>query len=353
MTGLVPLPSQPDDVAWPTRAWPVRSDGPAALAPLVAEMFTDTDRYADTYAVVVVHRGAIVAERYGGALPKWSDPDEPVTIATPLLSWSMAKSILHAAVGILVDRGALALDAPAPITEWQTAGDPRQAITLEQLLEMRDGLAFNEDYLDGETSHVIDMLFGDGIDDVAAFAAARPLAHEPGTTFNYSSGTSNLIARLAGEAMGGSADAVATWLRDELFAPIGMTTATARCDAAGTFVGSSYVYATAHDFARFGLLQLRGGEWDGRRVLPAGWVDHGRTLRSIDPSDGAGYGAHWWVVANDPLGSFWASGYEGQSILCVPALDLLVVRLGRTDASLGPNLRSWRDRVTAVFVDAG
>ena len=353
MTGLVPLPRQPDGVPWPTDAWPVRDDGPPELAALVEEMFTDTGRYAQTYAVVVVHRGAVVAERYGGALPKWNDPDEPVTIDTPLLSWSMAKSILHAAVGILVDREALALDEPAAIAEWQRPGDPRQAITLEHLLEMRDGLAFDEDYIDGETSHVIDMLFGAGSDDVAAFAAARPLANEPGSTFNYSSGTSNLVARLAGEAIGGDAEGVAAWLHDELFAPIGMATATARFDAAGTFVGSSYVHATARDFARFGLLQLRGGEWDGRRVLPAGWVDHGRTLRSIDPSDGSGYGAHWWVVAGDPLGSFWASGYEGQSILCVPALDLLVVRLGRTDASLGPNLRSWRDRVTDAFVDLG
>jgi CubicO group peptidase (beta-lactamase class C family) len=349
MTGapLAPLPRHPASTPWPGADWPRRDTRAApALRALVDEMFADENRYGVTYAVVLVHRGVIVAERYGGALPRWEGEPESVAAETPLLSWSMAKSVLHAGVGIAAGRGWLALDAPAPVPAWQSPGDPRRAITLEQLLTMRDGLDFVEDYVDG-TSHVIDMLFGEGIDDVAGYAAARPLAHTPGTAFNYSSGTSNIIARVLGDAVRAHAglDAVA-FLRAELFDPIGMTTAVARCDAAGTFVGSSYVHATARDFARFELLYLRDGIWDGMRVLPEGWVDHARRVRSHDPTDGSAYGAHWWV-AEDEFGRFSATGYEGQSIDVAPALDLVVVRLGRTDASLAPNLRAWRATVVS------
>ena len=113
-----------------------------------------------------------------------------------------------------------------------------------------------------------------------------------------------------------------------------------RLDEAGTFIASSYLYATARDFARFGLLYLRDGMWDGRRLLPEGWVDHGRRFRSVDP-EGDGYGAHWWVMGDDQ-GSFRASGYEGQSILVCPGLDLLAVRLGYSTAEQYPALGQWR-----------
>jgi CubicO group peptidase (beta-lactamase class C family) len=123
-----------------------------------------------------------------------------------------------------------------------------------------------------------------------------------------------------------------------------MRSATIRCDDAGTFIGSSFVYATASDFARFGLLYLRDGVWDGARILPPGWVDHGRRARSRDPVDGRLHGAHWWVTGDD-LGSFWASGYEGQSVLVCPALDAVVVRLGRSTAAAASPLFDWRRRV--------
>jgi CubicO group peptidase (beta-lactamase class C family) len=348
---LTPLPAQPSDVAWPSAEWPERADAPAGLVPLLDMMFSDIDRFATTYAVVIVHHGAIVAERYAGELPNWSGPNIRVTRDTPLLSWSMAKSMTHAAVGMIVGRGQLELDAPAPVAVW--TDDERRAITLDQLLQMRDGLDFVEDYVadpgsGARVSNVIEMLFGEGQADVAGYAMARSLLNTPGSVFNYSSGTSNIVARIAGEAVGGGEDGMRRFLRDELFGPIGMRTASPRFDAAGTFVGSSYVDAIARDHARFGLLYLRDGMWDGRRILPAGWVDHARTPRSVDAENGRPYGAHWWVV-NDEFGSFWASGYEGQMIVCVPALDLIIVRLGRTDASLGPNLYEWRAQVTDVF----
>jgi CubicO group peptidase (beta-lactamase class C family) len=345
----VALPAQPSGVPWPTDVWPEGSapDG-VDLEPLIAEMHTDSARYGTTFATVVVHRGRLIHERYGGVIEHWDRDDEPVTVETPLLSWSMAKSALHALVGILVETGALTLDAPAPVPAWQQAGDPRQAITLEQLLEMRDGLDFFEDYVDDRASDVIEMLFGAARVDVAGFAASRPLAHEPGTVFNYSSGTSNIVSRLACDAIGGGPEDVTRFLRDRLFDPIGMTSADPRFDDAGTFIASSYLYATARDWARFGLLYLRDGLWDGERVLPEGWVDHARLARSIDPTDGRLHGAHWWVVG-DEFGGFRASGYEGQSILCVPALDLVVVRLGKTPEEFDDHLTQWRARMTKAF----
>lgn len=309
-------------------------------------MFDDHDRFERTYAVLVVHEGRLVFERYADVLDHWDRPSEVIDRHTPLLSWSMAKSMLHAAVGIAIGDGLLDLDAPAPVPEWSAAGDPRRAITLEHLLAMRDGLDFNEDYVDGATSHVIEMLFGGGQNDVAAFAAARPPRAAPGTRFNYSSGTSNIISRILGEALGeGEA---AGFLRDRLFGPIGMHNADPRIDDAGTFVGSSYVYAPAREMAKFGLLYLRDGTWDGARILPEGWVDHGRRQRSWDPVDQVGYGAHWWTTGDD-LGTFRAAGYEGQAIVICPAHDLVIVRLGKTDAVHGPDLAAWRSRMVRAW----
>ena len=301
---------------------------------------------ARTRAVVVVHHGRLVAERYGGETDALLEAPRPIGPDTPLISWSMAKSMLHAVVGMLVDEKRLDPDAPAPVPEWG-AGDPRSAITLAHLLEMRDGLDFAEDYDDAGSSQVIEMLFGDGITDTAAFAAGRPLAHDPGTVFNYSSGTTNIISGIVRRTLGGE-EAYRRLLHDRLFGPIGMRTADPRFDEAGTWIASSYLWATARDMARFGHLYLRDGIWDGRRLLPAGWVDHARRARSVDPDDGRLYGAHWWVVGDD-LGTFWANGYEGQSILVCPVLDLVLVRLGKSSAAQYPALADWRARVVDAF----
>jgi CubicO group peptidase (beta-lactamase class C family) len=300
-----------------------------------------------TYAVAVVHRGRLVFERYDGLLPQWDKPGKPVVRDTPLLSWSMAKSMLHAVVGILVGEGRLALDEPAPVPGWQEPGDPRGAITLQQLLDMRDGLAFVEEYEDPEGSDVIQMLFGRGKGDMAAFAADRPLAAPPGTRFNYSSGTSNIVSGIVARVLG-PGRAYQQFLDDRLFGPLGMSSASAAFDEAGTWVAASYAYATARDYARFGLWYLRGGVWDGRLLLPEGWVDHGRRPRSVDPEDGDYYGSHWWT-RDDPLGTFWAAGHEGQYIDICPALDLVLVRMGRTDSVHSEEIKAWRTGVIGAF----
>ena len=344
---LVPLPAQPEGLEWPTNAW-ARGDGIPAVDALVDEMFADPSQYETTYAVVVVHHGVLVAERYDNELPNWVGEPIPVTRETPLLSWSMAKSMLHAIVGILIGDGRLRLDDDRLVPEWR-APDPRHAITLPDLLAMCDGLAWNEDYVDAGGSQVIDMLFGEGNADVGAFARARELAHEPGSRFNYSSGTTNVISGIVADIVG-RGDPYARFLDERLFGPIGMSTAEPTMDATGLWVASSYVHAITEDFARFGYLYLRDGVWDGTRILPAGWIDDGRRLRSIDPDDGRGYGWQWWVTG-DVHGTFWANGYEGQSILVSPANDLVCVRIGRTDASHGRALFDWRTRmVDAIAV---
>jgi CubicO group peptidase (beta-lactamase class C family) len=302
---------------------------------LVDAVFDDTT-YGPTYASIIVQGGDVLAERYGGALPHFDRDDEPVTADTPLLSWSIAKSVLHTAVGVLVGDGRLEIEQPAAVPEWSAPGDPRRAITVDQLLQMRDGLDFLEDYVDDRTSDVIAMLFGEGQADAGHFAADRPLKHEPGTVFNYSSGSSNILSRIVSDLVGSGA-ATEAFLRERVFDPIGMPTATIRMDEAGTWIGSSYVYATARDWVRFGEFAKR----DGAGVVPDGWVAHGRRERSIDPTDGRPYGAHWWILRH-PRTVFYASGYEGQRVVTCPELDLVFVRFGRSSGDAHYNaLRDW------------
>ncbi len=276
-----------------------------------------------TLAQVVLHKGEVVSEFYG--------PD--VTAQTTLISWSMAKSMTHALVGIAQMDGLLDVGKSNLFPEW--ANDERRNITLQQLLEMRSGLSWVEDYVDGDSSDVIDMLFGSGKDDNARYAIAQPLVTTPGAEWVYSSGTTNIVTRLLGNALGdahGSHTNTERYMRTRLLDPIGMQ-AQPKFDAAGTFVGSSYVFATARDFAKFGLLYLRDGVCDGVRILPEGWVDHARKQHAFDAETGLGYGAHWWTLPGE-RNSLVAAGYEGQYIMVIPERDLVVVRLGKTVAEL-------------------
>jgi CubicO group peptidase (beta-lactamase class C family) len=340
---MPPLPPQPAEVPWPTDRWaeaPVDEDVDRATLDRVLRVLVhepDRTKTGDTHALLFAHRGRIVAEAYS--------PEHERD--TTLVSWSMAKSITHALVGCLVRDGRLDIHAPAPVPAWQGSGDPRGAITTDHLLRMCDGLDFVELYVPTGRSDVIEMLFRSGKDDVAAYAEARPLAREPGTYWNYSSGTSNIVAAIVSRAVGGGAKGLRAFMQRELFDRIGMRTATPRFDAAGNFVGSSYVFATARDFARFGLLYLRDGTWEGDRLLPSGWVDHARglTIPSFDQ-----YGAHWWL-ARDGSGIFHASGFHGQYVVVVPTRDLVVVRLGNTEEELRPNVKHLlRDAVESFPV---
>lgn len=343
MSALPPLPVQPAGVPWPTTEWPEGELPPqvaAKLAPLLGHAFRDPapDDLGETHAFLAVQGGRIVAERY------WRGFDA----ASTHHSWSQAKSITHALIGILVREGRIDIHAPADVPEWQAEGDPRRAITLDQLLRMSSGLKFAEDYVDAGVSDVIEMLFGSGKADVAAYAARAPLAHPPGTSWSYSSGTTNLVARAAARALAASGEAFREFMFRELFAPIGMTSATPKFDAAGTFIGSSFCYCTARDFARFGLLYLRDGVWDGQRLLPEGWADYARTPTPVPQTERLGYGAHWWLGIAGP-GSFSANGYEGQYTVLVPDLDLILVRNGKSPDAQKDAVQDWLGAVARCF----
>ena len=329
---------------WPTVDWPVGAPAPTVdeqrLIALINSAFGSAGVAAmgTTNAVLAVHGGVLVAERYAPG----------IDAATTLPAWSMAKSILHTLVGVLVADGRMTLGEPAAVAPWQTAGDPRAAITIDQLLHMRSGLAWLEDYVDDQRSDVIEMLFGSGRPDVADYAATRPLAHPPGSTYYYSSGTSCIVSALTRDLIGGSA-AYERFMHDALFDRIGMRSPIPKFDAAGTWIGSSYCFATARDFARFGLLNLRGGTWDGDQIVPAWWVDHGRTAQLDVDDDGWGYGAHWWNLLNRSDGLFFASGHRGQYLWIVPALDLVIVRSGDSESAQSKAIVAYLNQLTACF----
>ena len=338
---------EPPGVEWPTREWPQgESAHQDELDAVVDEMFTD-EKLAVTNAVVVVQGGKVLSERYGGEQFHFDRPAEPITRDSQLLSWSMAKSMLHMIIGTLVDEGRLNPDQLANVPEWSDEADPRHQIQVRDLLAMRDGLAFVEEYEIGQTSHVIEMLYGDGKDDMAAFTAALPLAHEPGTFYNYSSGTTNILSRIVADLVGYGED-YRSYLERRLFDPIGMTSAVATFDTSGVFVASSFVHARALDFAKFGLLYLRGGEWDGEQLVSREWAATAQVPLSVETSSGHLYSWQWWVSGDDH-GTYWANGYEGQMISVVPALDAVVVRFGHTPEENYLPRMAWRERVLAVL----
>ena len=332
---------QPDGVAWPLEEWPHGEASPALVA--VADAAFDDPSLGVTNAVLVIRGGRLVYERYGGVKEFFDRPGEAVGPETDLLSWSMAKSILHLALGQLVEAGRLDPVGLAPVAEWTRDGDARATIRVADLLAMRDGLGFIEEYEIGQTSHVIDMLFGEGKDDVARFAAAIPLAHAPGTVFNYSSGTSNILSGIVADLVGRHDDYRA-FLDEAIFSPLAMASASPGMDAAGTFIASSYVHASARDFAKFGLCYLRGGHFAGRQLVSRDWIDTAQVPLSYDEESGHFYSWQWWVTGDD-YGTYWASGYEGQSISVVPSLDALVLRFGHTAHENYPDLYRWRARL--------
>ncbi len=311
------------DIAGPAVVEPASEPLRAALDRVFAEPAGGPVR--GTKAVVVVHDGRVVAERYA---PGYA-------LDTPMLSWSMNKSVVNALVGILVRQGRLAVGAPAPVPAWRDPSDPRHPITVEQLMRMTSGLALDE------TNSGFDpasrMLFTEP--DMAGFAQSAALAAPPGTRYHYSSPSTLILSRVIRDAVGGRAEDVRRFAERELFAPLGMRGVTLEFDATGTQVGSTYMYATARDWARFGLLYANDGVADGRRILPEGWVAY-----SASPTPGSrdGYAAGFFTNRGEsefgrlrvrggmPADSFFASGTQGQRIVVAPAHRLVVVRLGRS-----------------------
>ncbi len=328
--GTVELPPRAPRVPWGDPVEPPPLAVEAAIERAFQEPGPGSGVVRNTTAVVVLHDGRLVAERYA---PGYG-PD------VPMLSWSMAKSVLGTLVGVAVAEGRLALHEPAPVPEWRTPGDPRGAITLDQLLRMSSGLAFDETY--GPANDVSRMLFTRP--DTGAFAAGFPLEAPPDTRWSYSSGTSNILARILRDSFGGDLGTMVRWSRERLFAPAGMTSAFLEPDASGSFIGSSFTFMTARDWARFGELHRRDGVWEGRRVLPEGWVAY--VTRPTPTAPEARYGAHWWLWPRE-LGAYAARGHSGQYTVVVPSARLVVVRLG---LSLGDELQHGAHELVTELV---
>ena len=344
MTALPPLPAQPEGTPWPTGDWP-RGDLPANMDRVRFQRLMDHAFAAtppadlgETFGTVIIKGGRLIHEQYAGT----HRPDATCP------SWSKAKSITHALVGMLAKDGKIDIHAPADVPEWQGSGDPRRGITLDQLLRMSSGLAFREDYVPEHPSDVIEMLWGAGKEDVAHFAASFPLEHEPGSFWSYASGTTNIVARAAARAANAFGPDFEAFMRERLFGPLGMTSPMPKFDKAGTFIGSSFCYCTPRDFARFGLLYLRDGVWEGKRLLPEGWVDYARTPTWQQAGAEEPYGAHWWLGLAGP-GSFSANGFEGQYTVVIPDLDMVIVRNGKTSLEMKQNPKKWIADIAECF----
>jgi len=296
-----------------------------ALDAAIEAAFAEPDpvRPRNTWALVVAYRGHLVAERYA--------PGFDAT--TPLIGWSMTKSALNALIGLRVKDGKIGLTDRALMPEWRDEGDPRRAISLDDLLHMSSGLAFDESYDDPLADATV-MLFARG--DMAKFAADKPLVHPPGTHWSYSSGTSNIIARVLRATFASDEDYL-RYAHKRLFDPLGMKSAEIAPDASGTLVGSSYLYASARDFARLGLLYLQDGVFANERLLPEAWIDY--TLTPAKDAPEGDYGAHVWLKLPDskdygeppmPDDTYYFLGYDEQIVAVVPSRELVIVRLGLT-----------------------
>ena len=315
-------PPQPAGVPFPAADWPTASlptgVDQAAIDADVAAALGPADAGGRVQSVVVIHGGQLVYERYH---PR-DGPDQVMS------SYSVAKSFTSAIVGMLIGDGVLSLDEHPPRPEWPV-GDPRQAITLRQLLQMSSGLQWKED--SSIVGLVIQWL---GAPSAAHLVADLPLVAEPGTTFNYSSGTSALIAGIAADALGGC-PALDTYLHERLLDRLGITTAQITKDGGGCFVGGFGMDMTTRDFARFGLLYLRGGQWDGQQLLPAGWVDESRVPAATNPE----YGLHWRLAAE----TFSAEGLFRQRIVVIPELDLVIATNSTNGGDPDPMVRTIVD----------
>ena len=335
----------PADQPWPEGARvdpPPDSVDTAGLNAAIDAAFAEDDpqgRAKNTRAVVIVHGGRIVAERYADGF----DAD------TRQLGWSMTKSITNAMVGRLVQQGRIAVDDDHLLSMW-SGDDPRGAITLDDLLRMTSGLSWDETYALG--TEITNMLYR--TDDMGRFAASQPLAHDPGTYQQYSSGTTNIVCDILQDASGMGVDMA----QQLVFDPIGMRSAIIEPDASGGLVCSSYGWATPRDWARFGLWFLNGGAWDGTQLLPDGWIDYSTHPINVT-SEEEPYGAFWWLnrgadgslrFPSLPADTYWASGHDGQQVAIVPSADLVVVRMGFTPEIPGDEI-GIQDLVAAA-VDA-
>jgi CubicO group peptidase (beta-lactamase class C family) len=295
------------------------------LKSVVEQSFKNTNPEvpAKTRGVVVIYEGQLITEQYADEFNEKSAQ----------LGWSMTKSITNSLYGIMVHKGMMDIDTPAPIEEWTSDTDPRHEITTDDLLRMSSGLHWEEVY--SNVSTATNMLYK--YSNMGGFAASQDLEYEINSKWYYSSGTTNILSRIIREKLGDKE--YYKFAQQELFSKLGVTTAIIEPDANGTHVGSSYMWASARDWARLGLLYLNNGNWYGAQILPENWVSY--TTTPTEHTDKGQYGAQWWLNSGEPgneqnrllpnvsTDMYMMDGYEGQRVFVVPSKKLVVVRLGQ------------------------
>ncbi|MCX6173091.1 MAG: serine hydrolase [Flavobacterium sp.] len=269
-----------------------------------------------TRSVIVIYKDKIIAEKYDTGFNKKSK----------ILGWSMTKSLTATYFGILQKQGKIDIIKPAPIAEW--ANDDRSKITVNDLLHMNSGLEWEEDY--GKISDVTKMLFM--AEDMTQSQIDKPFVGKPNNTWNYSSGTTNLLSGILRKQFKTHQDYLDFWY-SSLLDKIGMNSALVETDMAGNFVGSSYGWATTRDWAKFGLLYLHKGNWNGEQLFNESWSNYVATPTN---SSNGNYGAQFWLNASRkfpdvPANMYYASGYQGQMVAIFPSQDLVVVRMGLSE----------------------
>ncbi|MBN7797638.1 serine hydrolase domain-containing protein [Parahaliea mediterranea] len=355
----IPIPQMPaaSAEAWPAGRGAGLADLPAGASKLALEAAIDAafaedapGTTIDTRALVVVQDGRLIAERYAPGFDRESR----------FLAWSASKSITSALIGTLVTDGELDLDAAAPIPAWRSDDDARGAITLRHLLTMTDGLAFVE-HPYGPGNDSTNMLFKEA--DMAAYTAARPLAHDPGTHWSYSSGTTNLLSQILFDSAGSNLAGLQDFVWSRFFGPAGMHSSVFEVDVSGAQVGSSYFYATARDWARFGLLFLNEGEINGQQLLSPEYVRFAVTPIAQAPE--GRYGGQFWLNAGDPQDPgkrflpdaprdlFMAAGFNGQFIVVVPSRNTVIVRAGWTNGEAAFDINRHVAAILAALPEVG
>jgi CubicO group peptidase (beta-lactamase class C family) len=314
------------------------------LEDTIQPLFDDADK-GETRAVIVMHKGKIVAEHYGA----------DYGIETRFISWSMAKSVTSVLLGLMVADGRLTLDEPAPVPEWQSPGDPRGKITLRHLIHMESGLQHKEGADDVTPIYEADttrLLFLDGRDNVARYAEGHPMEATLGTQYEYSTPTTHIINDIMTRSLTDSQDpnvrrdAMLEYIKGRLFDPLGMGSGFAEFDRSGTMLGGSMIHANARDWAKFGEFLRNNGSVRSAQLLPTSWIQFMRTSSPNDPA----YGGHIWLNKRRPAGRdsvlfpdkapsdvYAALGHLGQMIIVSPQHKLTIVRLGKTqDSKMGP-----------------
>ena len=313
-------------IQWPTTKWSERDikiDDEENFRKITNFLFSEEsyDKNGRTNSLLIIQNGEIVFEQY----------NDPVTVTTKQISWSMAKSFVGALTGIMIDRGLISsVDETNLLPEWN---DKRKFISIDDLLNMKSGLDFVEEYDTSGRSDTLEMLYGEGRLDQATYASSFPMKTiGPGMKYNYSTGETNILSKILKLRLEDAGLNYNDFIQENLAKKIGLNDTIFEFDKSNTFIGGSSVFSNARDYARFGYLYLRDGYWEDEQVISKQWIDASR--KPVKHSYGM-YSNKFWIVHPAfshglPKDTYYCAGFGGQYIIIIPSKDLVMVRLGET-----------------------